>query len=293
MDIDYTMSFQSQHLNITHYEVMFQTWINLNLGKVAEGLRLLEFNVTSVEAASRLTRHQTEAPTIESTSTSPPTEQVNDTNRTAPPSTLAPTNSQPQNGLAIILSSLFIGACIIIAGLLVYWRKHRVGESKEFPRRSKKESSGKHTKRPTEEMSDEDIEMAQEAAPTEKDDDRKVRIKEPKPSSYKSSSKSSSSDEENPTRGEHYDDYFHHYYKRKNEKKERREKRKSMKEKENSSSSNARSTKRTPRDVSPPVAGESAEAIKARLKRLDELKDVMRPREYEERRSQILSALIQ
>ncbi|KAL3903044.1 MAG: hypothetical protein SGILL_010597, partial [Bacillariaceae sp.] len=288
MDIDFTMSYQSEEINVTYYEVMFQTWLNDNLNQVADDLRLLGLNVTSVEAASRITASstaQTMPPTLNATATEPPIEFISDTSigLDSPPTT-APTSAPStsnSDGLATILSSMFVGACIVIAGLLVYWRKHRVGEDK-FPRASSKHSIHNRKKRPTEEMSEDDVEQAKESASVGNDDDKKVRIKEPP--SLRSSSKGSSIDEESPKKGEHFDDHFHYYFKKKNEKRERREKRKSAKEKNEKCNatdpSRRRSSskpRRTSRDVSPPAPGESAEAIKARLKRLDELKDAMRP----------------
>ncbi|KAG7342146.1 hypothetical protein IV203_007238 [Nitzschia inconspicua] len=306
--IDYTMSFESQYDDVSHYDLLFQNWINNNLNFVAEGLLTLNFNVTAVETASKLLESSpTAAPTVSTTETALLTNEPSESPSSSPPSP----NTKNSNGIAIILSSLFLGICIVVAGLLVYWKKHRsVGSQKKDKERQS-----------TKEMNSDDIEKAAT------DHDKKVRILEPTPSSSSSSSVKDGDHNnsvgkvgmkvETPTSGEHYDDWVHHYYKKKNENKDRKKKESSSKSR--SSTKPSRHSESSPsgtvgkRDESidrhnrsaresakPPVdlyrssgARSSNSSMEASLQKLEEQRPFLSEEEYEDLRREILLAALQ
>lgn len=303
MFIDYTVSYESSYYDVTHYEVLFQNWINVNLDFVVEGLQTLNFNVSQVETVSKL---------LDTAPTAAPSESLTEVDKSSPPTlspspTVSPPSKRSDNGLAVILSSFFIGVCIIIAGLLVYWKKRGFGHNnKNKPRRG---TEGSH---------EEDVEKEGGM-----DSDKKVRIQEPTPSSSSASSKDGNDvktgheNGETPTSGKHYDDWVHHYYKKKNEKKEQKKKRSSPKSRSKSSTSRpsdskrdpsserhrSRSTSREPESSSAPAAPPtefrrssgsrgSTSSMKTSLQRLEDQRPFLSEEQYEDRRRDILLAAL-
>jgi hypothetical protein len=304
--IDYTMNFESQYDDVSHYDILFQNWINVNLELVVERLQTLNFNVTEIQTASRLIKTEpTEAPSSSGTGT---LFAENGTNTPTVSPTNPPTQRRNTNGTAIILSSLFLGICIVVAGLLIYWRKHRsVGSQKND-----------HGRRATSEIRNDDVEKAMDTADG---NDKHVRIQEPTPSSSSTSSKDDDHKEHSghhkekhdggntPTSGEHYDDWVHHYYKKKNEKKEKKKRRSSSKthsldagtaKTTKTSSRPHSSSRRESRDPTTTRASShhrnnshvSTSSMKTSLQKLEDQRALMSEEEFEERRRQILLAAL-
>jgi hypothetical protein len=312
LDMEFTMSYESQYLDVTNYDSLFQTWINTNLATVVEQLQVLSLNITEVQAASRLVEPDaTSTPTILVAQTLSPSGYNDDTDApTESPTISLPIPPKNENGLVIILSSLFVGICIVVAGLLVYWKQHRTIDNNKRHRK----------RRSTDEISDEDVETAVAA------NIRATRIQEPTPSSSSTSSKDDSpsgvgdSDkerddhrnkhgddddddaDETPTCGEHYDDWVHHYFKTKNEKKERKKKRRS------SLSRDPAAAVTTTKIITYPSHLQDSEIMdehvrsgimpsgsimNTSLQRLEEQRDVLSEQEYEDRRREILLAALQ
>jgi hypothetical protein len=269
---------------------------------------VLSLDVTEVLAASRL---------VQTDSTFTPTEFISQTQYpssdedTTDAPTMSPTMPltyppKNENGLAIILSSLFLGICIVVAGLLVYWNSHRtVGNNVRHRKR-----------RSTDEINDDDMETAGAA------NSNAVRIQEPTPSSSSTSSKddcgaSGGGDDDkerghhhnkddddgddNPTCGEHYDDWVHHYFKTKNEKKERKKKRATSSSSADPATGMSKirtssSYLQDPERRNDHVRSDSTVSVSSMntsLQKLEEQREVLSEQEYEDRRREILLAALQ
>lgn len=131
INMDYTMTYTSLYFNVSTYPILFQNWINQNLGVVTGQMQLLQLNVTEAQTASRLIV-RTPAPTISLMPSTVPTGMPTITpypsflpTNSPTPSPIVPLPGQNGNAVVVITVSLFIGISIVGIGLLIYCRKRR------------------------------------------------------------------------------------------------------------------------------------------------------------------------
>lgn len=143
LNVDYTMSYESRHYNVTEYPKLFQNWTTNNLNVVLEQMQFLNFDVVSVDVPKRIvvstpaptiSMEPSESPTMEPTSTLRPT--VSSVTA-APALTAGPTPIDPEQGfgsfnIIIIAVSLTIAITIIVIGVFLYYRKRNTNREDTY-----------------------------------------------------------------------------------------------------------------------------------------------------------------
>lgn len=150
LNVDYTMSYESRHYNVTEYPKLFQNWTTNNLNVVLEQMQFLNFDVVSVNVPRRILV-RTPAPTISVAPSEAPT--LAPTTSPRPSNlateefipTLEPTEVGAGNGfgqfnIIIISVSLIIAVAIIAIGLFLFYRKRRTNRDDSFINASKRSS---------------------------------------------------------------------------------------------------------------------------------------------------------
>jgi len=249
LSFDFTMSYQSQKLSVANYPTLFLRWVNSNLETVREGMQLLQLNVTELKNISLLIAETVAPATAAPTGVLSPTDAPSYENNTRTDSPIDSSPPPSQNAVITITTSLMVGMCIILVGLILYWRKRQ-----PFTRKGKQSAARSSSLGETREPFPNDLgPAATETAENGTKDEKKVRIQEP-------------SAPPDPTVNEkRYDDRVHYYYH-------------GNKAKANTSSSRSSSHRNS-----------KTQDIKTRLRQLDKLRDVITAKEYEDRRREIIS----
>ena len=162
-EVDFSMSFQSLHTNVSTYPVLFQTYINQNRDIVALDLQRLGLDVMEIERASRsglttpaptTTGTPTETPTGAPTTTRIPSFVPSDfpslapsmqTNSPTHPPTPSPGQVSEPSGSSggspteggnaestAVVVSIGVALAILLIGLLVYYRRRKMLEEMAF-----------------------------------------------------------------------------------------------------------------------------------------------------------------
>ncbi len=151
LNVDYTMSYESKHYNVTEYPKLFQNWTTNNLNVVLEQMQFLNFDVVSVDVPKRIvvstpapsiSPEPSASPTIEPTITVRPTVTLS-----KPPAlTAGPATTVPEQGFAsfniiIIAVSLTIAIAIIVIGVFLYYRKRNTNREDSYGLNGSKRTS--------------------------------------------------------------------------------------------------------------------------------------------------------
>jgi len=141
LNVDYTMSYESRHYNVTEYPKLFQNWTTNNLNVVLEQMQFLNFDVVSVDVPKRIVV-STPAPTISAEPSASPTIKPSSSPRPtsesiAPAVLTAVPTIDPEQGfgsfnIIIIAVSLTIAISIIIIGVFLYYRKRNTNREDSY-----------------------------------------------------------------------------------------------------------------------------------------------------------------
>ena len=152
LNVDYTMSYESMHYNVTQYPKLFQNWTTNNLDVVLDQMQFLKFDIVSVDIPKRIvvsTPSPTVSPAPSSTPTASPTVTPQPSmTSTEESATLAPSVEEKgfeSFNIIIISVSLIIAVAIIAIGLFLYYRKRRTKREDTFGPNGSKRNQARDT----------------------------------------------------------------------------------------------------------------------------------------------------
>jgi hypothetical protein len=135
IQLDYTMTYDSQAVNVSLYPVLFQNFVNSNLEQVSLQLQTLGLNVTSVQIANRIIP-RTSAPSVSMMPSMAPTGYPTISPSPTVKPTIAPSFGPPsgggQRGTIIVVVSVVIALLIVGIGLMIWCRNRKQRREMKF-----------------------------------------------------------------------------------------------------------------------------------------------------------------